>query len=116
MRRFLALLVLLVLPLQWSYAAVAVYCQHEVLPAAQAHLGHHDNQVVDDSTESDKTKSGVPGDFDCPTCHQLCASGVVVEASTSIAEAGVRPQFQLHDSFPQRPAESPFRPPLASGA
>lgn len=116
MRRLLAILVLLVLPLQWSFAAVAEYCQHETAPAAQSHLGHHDKQTVDRSAESGKDKSGVPGDFDCPMCHYLCASAVIVDTSTSIAEVGGSPQFQLHDSFPQHPPENPFRPPLAPGA
>lgn len=116
MRRFLAILVLFVLPLQWSFAAVAEYCQHETAPAAQSHLGHHGKQTVDRSAEPGKDKSGVPSDFDCPMCHHLCASAVIVDASTSIAEMGGSPQFQLHDSFPQHPPETPFRPPLAPGA
>lgn len=116
MRRLLAILVLFVLPLQWSFAAVAEYCQHETAPAAQSHLGHHDKQTVDSSAEPGKDKSGVPGDFDCPMCHHLCASAVSVDASTSIAEMGGSPHFQLHDSFPQHPPENPFRPPLAPGA
>jgi len=116
MRRLLAIIVLFVLPLQWSFAAVAEYCQHETPPAAQSHLGHHDKQTVDKAADTDKDKSGVPGDFECPMCHHLCASAVVVDASTSIAETGGSPQFQLHDSFPQHPPENPFRPPLAFGA
>lgn len=116
MRRLLAIIVLFVLPLQWSFAAVAEYCQHETAPAAQSHLGHHDKQTVDKSGKPDKDKSGVPGDFDCPMCHHLCASAVVVDASTSFAAIGGSPQLVLHDSFPQRPPENPFRPPLVPGA
>ena len=86
------------------------------LPAAQLHLGHHDKQGVEKAADSEKSKSGVPGDFDCPMCHHLCASAVFLDASTSIAEAGGSPRLQLHESFPQRPPESPFRPPLALGA
>lgn len=116
MRRLLAILVLLVLPLQWSFAAVAEYCQHEAPPVAQTHLGHHDKQGVDKAADSDKTKSGVPGDFDCPMCHHLCANAVILDASMSIAELGGGPQFHLLHAFPQHPPENPFRPPLALGA
>lgn len=116
MRRLLAIIVLFVLPLQWSFAAVAEYCQHEMPPAAQSHLGHHDRQAVDKAAGTDEDKSGVPGDIDCPMCHHLCASAVVMDASTSIAETGGSLQSRSHDSFPQHPPENPFRPPLAFGA
>ena len=116
MRRFLAIIVLFVLPLQWSFAAVAEYCQHETAPAEQLHLGHHEKPAADESAKPDKNESGAPGDFDCPMCHHLCASAVVVDASTSVAKMGGRPPLPCHDSFPQHPPESPFRPPLALGA
>ncbi len=116
MRRLLAIIVLFVLPLQWSFAAVAEYCQHETPPAAQSHLGHHDKQSVDKTADTDKNKSGVPGDFDCPMCHHLCASAVFLDASMSIAVLGGGPHFDLLHSVPQHPPEKPFRPPLALGA
>jgi hypothetical protein len=116
MRRLLAIIVLFVLPLQWSFAAVAEYCQHETPPAAQSHLGHHDKQGADKATDSGKTNSGVPGDFDCPMCHHLCASAVFLDASTSIAVLGGGPYFDLLHPIPQHPPENPFRPPLALGA
>ena len=40
MRRFVLILLLTVLPLQWSLAAVASICQHEAGQAEQQ-LGHH---------------------------------------------------------------------------
>jgi hypothetical protein len=42
MRRWLVLLLLVLLPLQFSWAAVASYCVHENGAAAD-HLGHHDH-------------------------------------------------------------------------
>lgn len=116
MRRLLAIIVLLVLPLQWSFAAVSEYCQHETAPAAQAHLGHHDGQSVDQASGPDKDKPGDSGDVDCAMCHHLCGSALVVGMSTAMAQAGGSPQFTLRDSFPQHPPENPFRPPLVRGA
>jgi hypothetical protein len=43
MRRWLAILLVVFLPLQVSWAAVADYCSHEHGKAAQ-HFGHHDDE------------------------------------------------------------------------
>jgi hypothetical protein len=40
-RRFLAMVLLALLPLQFSWAAVASYCEHETQGAG--HFGHHDH-------------------------------------------------------------------------
>lgn len=40
MRRFVLILLLTVMPLQWSWAAIASICQHEASQTEQ-HLGHH---------------------------------------------------------------------------
>ena len=40
MRRFLLILLMLLLPAQWTWAAAAAYCQHEPALAGR-HLGHH---------------------------------------------------------------------------
>jgi hypothetical protein len=49
MRRWLAILMLALLPLQFGWAAVAVYCGHESDPQAQ-HLGHHEHQHTGQAT------------------------------------------------------------------
>ena len=43
MRKWLAIVLLVFLPLQFSWAAVASYCQHETGAAAK-HFGHHAHQ------------------------------------------------------------------------
>jgi hypothetical protein len=52
MRRLIAIFVLVFLPLQWSYAAVADYCQHEETRSAQKHVGHHAHKHVGQSQTS----------------------------------------------------------------
>lgn len=45
MRRALTVFLLLILPLQLSWAAVAVYCQHEQsTQQATGHMGHHEHR------------------------------------------------------------------------
>ena len=46
MRRWFAILMLALLPLQFSWAAVAAYCGHETGQHAE-HLGHHEHRHAD---------------------------------------------------------------------
>ena len=75
MRKWLAIFLLVFMPLQLSWAAVASYCQHETGTAAK-HFGHHDHQhkAADgkDATP-DPAKTGGT-DPDCAVCHAGCAS------------------------------------------
>jgi hypothetical protein len=78
MRRWLAILMLTLLPFQFSWAAVAAYCGHETGRHAQ-HLGHHEHQhtgqagAEKDMAEADPSApAGL--DFDCGHCHGTCAS------------------------------------------
>jgi hypothetical protein len=80
MRRWIAILVLALLPLQFSWAAVAAYCGHESGQPAE-HLGHHehDHQQLDqagfDDPNAPAEESAPAGfHFDCGHCHGTCAS------------------------------------------
>lgn len=73
MRRWLLILLLVLLPLQSVWAEAAAYCKHEGLPASAAtsHWGHHEHQHGDTAQSSDKDQAtplaGV--DVDCNVCH-----------------------------------------------
>ncbi|MDM5179907.1 cobalt-zinc-cadmium resistance protein [Massilia sp. DJPM01] len=65
MRRLLIIFLLMVFPLQVSWAAASAYCGHE--PAASvAHPGHH--QHADDH-QADPDDSPFGFDTDCGDCH-----------------------------------------------
>ncbi len=74
-RRFLVLLMLLV-PLQLSWAAVSAYCEHET-EAASHHVGHHEHQHQSDQpgTGDDPGADSKFGKFDadCGVCHASCS-------------------------------------------
>ena len=81
MRRLLAIVLLVLLPLQFSWAAVASYCKHETQADAE-HFGHHEHQhhgnttvdadpAVDPQAEGDKTLGAM--DVDCGHCHGHCS-------------------------------------------
>jgi len=107
MRRWLAVFLLLLLPLQFSWAAVASYCAHEG-DAGGGHFGHHDHgghghgiagladEAVDDEAVTDEGEAGAASsaeaDIDCGHCHGHCAGIVqIVPGSEAQASASAPP-------------------------
>jgi hypothetical protein len=88
MRRWLTLLLLVMLPLQFTWAAAAAYCQHEQAPAAR-HMGHHEHehpgaqgeqQQGKKAADPDATKAAkVFGDTDCGYCQLSAAKPLQVQ-------------------------------------
>ena len=80
MRRFFALFLLLLLPLQFAFAAAAPYCALEKVKVA-SHFGHHEHsdasapEPADDGSEKWKLD-------DCGVCH--LGSGQVHPSVASI--------------------------------
>ena len=81
MRRLLAIVLLALLTLQFSWAAVASYCKHET-QAGAGHFVHHEHQhhgdttvdadpAVDPQAEGNKTPGAM--DVDCGHCHGHCS-------------------------------------------
>jgi hypothetical protein len=73
MRRYVALLLLALLPLQFSWAAVSAYCGHEA-DAQTQHLGHHEHPQHAEAGAADghDADSGTPtanSGVDCSHCH-----------------------------------------------
>jgi hypothetical protein len=97
MRGFILVLLVCLLPLQFSWAAVAPYCGHEASPQAQ-HVGHHAHEHHEEPTlvldaESSLTVEPSPwtADLDCAQCH---ASGAVpsgVEESVHVTHGSAQP-------------------------
>jgi hypothetical protein len=115
MRRIFALFILCILPLQWTYAAVADYCQHETAPAAQQHAGHHDHQHVEPPGDKESSNKGVL-DLDCPACHHSTGAAVpyiLVDPLPATASIDV---IARSCAIPQRAPDNPFRPPLLARA
>ncbi len=112
MKCFLVLLILLVLPLQWSYAAVADYCQHEEAAEGQNHVGHHEHKHIN-KTPEDKAKKGSFGDLDCPSCQHSTPVAMIHLPTTSAPQFATTQITFLSQSIPHRSPDNPFRPPLA---
>jgi hypothetical protein len=114
MRRWFATLLLALLPLQFSWAAVAAYCGHESDAQAQ-HLGHHEHQHTGQAgVDKDGDPSGKDDpaafDFDCGHCHSSCCSmpaPVGTLTPLAIASHPVTPVEGIVRTLAQNPPERP---------
>lgn len=97
MRRWLTLLLLVTLPLQFTWAAAAAYCQHEQAPSAR-HMGHHEHehpgaqdehQQARKAADPDATKAAkVFGDADYGYCQLSAAKPLQVQGFAIAPLAG----------------------------
>ena len=72
MRRYLIIFLLLLLPFQFSWAAVASYCQHETESNTQ-HIGHHATDTGSKQNPTSEKKLSEGNDADCSFCHLSCS-------------------------------------------
>lgn len=81
MRSWRVLCLVLFLSLQFSWAAVAGYCQHQS-DLAPAHFGHHEHEHGAAEAQAQVSADvldalAAPGvDADCVACHAACASAL----------------------------------------
>ena len=89
MRKWLAIVLLVFLPLQFSWAAVASYCQHETGAAASTsatmRISTRRPTARDASPDPAKTLGGDP---DCASCHAGCF-GLVRGCQAGVADQPV---------------------------
>ena len=122
MRFWIAVFMLALLPLQFSWAAVAAYCGHESAQQTQQHPGHHEHQHPGQA-DADKDPAPTTGqnapagfDFDCGHCHGSCASmAAAVEdlALLCLAPQPVAASAGRMRTYAQSPPERPQWRPLA---
>ena len=118
MRRWLLIFLVVLLPMQLSWAAVASYCQHESGNATTAqHIGHHEYQHEADAaasadtgdTSASPTATGAV-DVDCGTCHAGCCSALI----QSMPLLTISPSSHAYSAVALRlssqPASLPERP------
>lgn len=97
MRRWLSILLLVMLPFQLSWAVAASYCQHET-GKLSSHFGHHEHKheaaklKASDKERGDKASNFGALDEDCAMCHLGCVPPIATSQVTDF----VRP-IQVHD-------------------
>jgi hypothetical protein len=88
MRRFISVVLIFVLTLQFAWAATARYCDHEYV-SGSSHFGHHTHEHLGQSTAnaSGNGTQYTGGDMDCGTCHLGIGTAFMAMLSVSMAES-----------------------------
>ncbi len=109
MRRWLSILLLVLLPFQFSWSVAAGYCGHESSPSVQ-HIGHHVHQHTDGSADKSEAPSKLAPDTDCGTCHLSATQSVPAKAvalnapAAQVLDTGMAPRFSSRaPDHPDRP-------------
>lgn len=108
MRRWLSIFLLIVLPLQISWAVAATYCQHET--RSTQHFGHHDHKHYAENNEKQAKASPSDVDNDCAVCHAGCTAALTA-FSRALPEIGVTVDyFRAAPLLTSPPSKQPERP------
>ena len=103
MRRLVVLILLCLLPLQVSWAAVADHCGHEPGKATQ-HFGHHDDEHKAFSGEFDLDKQ--PGKYDVghDHCHMSGFLGLLNQVVADTSFTPLLPSLRSDEGIHPSPA------------
>ena len=108
MRRALLVCLMLMLPLQWGWAAAAAICKHEA--SGPSHFGHHEHKH-DQHSASAVQPDGT--DTDCATCHGTGVPALMVGAALTLPALVSPPPATAPQRWVQRAPDNPLRPPLS---
>lgn len=86
MKKLLLILLMLVLPLQMTWAAASAYCQHEDGKAAH-HFGHHGHEHKTKAEAEKKPAKGQPHS-DCHFCHGYSHASPGDQAMLDVLDPG----------------------------
>ncbi|WP_077037006.1 cation efflux protein, CzcI family [Pelomonas sp. KK5] len=111
MKRLFALLVAVLLPLQFAWGVAAAYCQHDA--DAKQHFGHHAHVHVEQgkAQEPNKASGGIQADLDCGFCHAGSAAALPAFDAAPAVMSVAAPPLSLGDPRPpSAPQRTPDRP------
>lgn len=107
-KKLILIFLLVVLPLQYSWAVVASYCQHE--KELVTHLGHHTDEHKNNEDRDDSDKNKLSSLHECEYCHQACQASLTPAISSLMLLQGrsiLASQPLLYSSYipdgPERP-------------
>lgn len=106
MSKWLAVFLLLLLPLQITWAAANAYCHHES-DVASEHFGHHDHEHKAVDTKDPVKTDG--GDSGCTACHWCSFVSTPTATLPSVFETGILNVAYL-PTLPPPPIERIERP------
>ncbi|WP_239249904.1 hypothetical protein [Candidatus Nitrotoga sp. M5] len=110
MRRFILSLMMCLLPLQISWAAVAEYCGHEQSKAVQ-HFGHHDDEHKASSAKPDPDKQPEKFNLGHDHCHMSVFLGLLNESAFRSPAPPTQPSLRSNEAvYPSITQNRPERP------
>jgi hypothetical protein len=112
MKRVFLVILILLLPLQLSWAAVASYCQNEV-SQARVHFGHHEHKTSQQpvSMKDHVSKGAVDNDTECGFCHLSCCKSVTAYTQLKLpADFNLAAYPLIPSDFSSHIAEGPEKP------
>lgn len=112
MRRIVLICMMLLLPVQWTWAGVATYCAHETGVAAK-HFGHHEHQHHAGAGEVSKDKQFTSSsvlDADCGICHLSTGHGIVLSHDLPVPVMGHAPPLDDPMRYGSHIPSGPERP------
>jgi hypothetical protein len=109
MKRFVLMFLMLLLPLQFSWAGVSFYCQHETGAAAQ-HVGHHAHQHQKSPDAGDDGSAPGKAHADCGYCHLAHSCAVVAAVSVPAFSCDAAAIAAQPDTLSSHFSEGPERP------
>jgi len=100
MKRYFLIFLLVLLPLQFSWAVAGAYCAHE--EAAVSHFGHHvhkHHETTDDETRDDGKHEAkkIQADTDCEYCHHV-PSNAIAPAAPALSQPGLSAHIRAESS------------------
>ena len=101
MRRVIFVLLLLILPIQFSWSAASGYCRHETGVAAE-HFGHHEhrhNAARGDLAKDTKSTATDSADNDCSVCHLSAAPSIIAAPYQVEVRTRYSPEFLYQLSY-----------------
>jgi hypothetical protein len=111
-KKLILIFLLALLPFQFSWAAAAVYCQHEDEPASM-HLGHHSHKHDAKSDASEEADNQLAAHGDCGYCQLSSQSPFAVtmqDIVARIAWSGTSiPTLSFSSHIPDGPHEPDWR-------
>ena len=113
MHRWLLVLLLVLVPVQFSWATLAAYCGHEATAASQPG-GHHD-QLESPEARDDLASKSVGGlDLHGSHCHGHCAGMLPAFAHPMADALSARPYAAQPSPAPAHAPAPPERPKWAA--
>lgn len=114
MRRYVLILMMLVLPLQWSWSVAASICAHEAA-GAQAHVGHHEHVHAPSEPNVDSPDADTAPAYhaDCGTCHGQGSLAMAAAAAMPLPDVDAPTPGALVRHLPDRAPDNLLRPPLS---